>query len=638
VITINIETLDSVSILADETLTEIIDEKDEIDRSRMELECLSRARELGKLTEFRKLLSAYKKKEKEYVKQEKERSSGQGDYLRNTNFTIPEDSEFNNMFCGTWMADDNGISTYGLMGQPVLACYHPILPVKRMENAETGKEKISLAFRKGFKWKTITVEKSQIASSNKIVALSDYGISVTSENAKALVRYLADIENMNVNMIPVQISTSKLGWINDEFMPYGENVIFDNEAKFKSTFDSIKPAGIREKWYQIAKDIRMSNRFEPKIYLVGSLASALLEGLNALPFIINLWGDTGKGKTVALMLAASVWGNPEKDFISDPKSTVTALELRMDFLNNLPMLIDDMAQLKEKYNDDFSELIYLLCSGKGKDRANASLGLNKSTSWKNVILTNGEHSLITEAMQGGAVNRVIDIEMEEGYIFSNGNQVVETIKENYGFLGFDFIQIVKQIGIEQIKSWQQEFLQKIKDAAKQKNVEKEEKQTLPMSILLAADRIATDYLFHDGIYLDFDTCIDVLKNKGEVSENQRAYDFIMSEVEINVNRFHPDQYGDYHGECWGQIDNGYAVIINNIFSRMAEKGNFNKKSFLNWAEKQGLLITSGNSQTKTKKLKNGSAPRCVFLKLDRGSEYGSIKELLNEEDVPFPVE
>ena len=75
-----------------------------------------------------------------------------------------------------------------------LACYHPILPVQRLVNAETGKEKVKLAFKKGARWKEIIVDKGIIASNNKIVSLADYGVSVTSETSKALVRYLSDLE------------------------------------------------------------------------------------------------------------------------------------------------------------------------------------------------------------------------------------------------------------------------------------------------------------------------------------------------------------------------------------------------------------------------------------------------------------
>lgn len=542
------------------------------------------------------------------------------------------------MRSGNWIANTNGIKTFSPFGGEILACYHPILPIQRLINAETGKEKIKLAFKKGSTWKEIITDKGVIASANKVVSLADYGVSVTSETAKNLVRFLSDIENLNLDYISTQISTSKLGWIQGEFMPYGNSVIFDNENKYKAAYESIVENGSYEIWMKLARKVRKSDRIEPKIYLAGSLASALVEPLNALPFIINLWGETGKGKTVAIMLAASVWANPGgNDFVTDPKTTIAALELRLDFLNNLPMLMDDMAQLKDKYSGDFSELVYMLCSGKGKDRANASMGLNKSTTWRNVILTNGEHSMVTETMQGGAINRIIDVEMADGYIFDNGNQVVETIKQNYGFAGRQFIDTLHEIGMDRVRDIQQDFHAKINLRATELGVEKEEKQTLPMSIILTADKIATDYLYEDGVYLDFNACVDLLKNKGEVSENDRAYEFIMSEVAINISKFKPDEHsGEYKGEVWGAIDNGYVVILNNAFSRICEKGNFSSKSFLSWAGKQGMIDMQSGKNTKTKRI-NGAVSRCVWLKIRDGNmDAEGFVQMTDDEQMTLP--
>jgi hypothetical protein len=540
------------------------------------------------------------------------------------------------MRCGNWIADNNGIRTYSIYGE-VLACYHPILPVQRLINAQTGKEKIKLVFKKGHQWKEIVTDKGMIASANRIVGLADYGISVTSENARNLVRYLSDIENYNMDRIEVQVSTSKLGWIHGEFMPYGKTVIFDSEVKFKETFEAVHEQGSCEVWLDLARKVRSSGRLEPNIYMIGSLASALIEPLNALPFVLNLWGDTGKGKTVAIMLAASMWANPgSNEYVTDPKSTVTALELRLDFLNNLPMLIDDMAQLKDRYNGDFSELVYMLCSGKGKDRANATLGLNKSTTWRNVILTNGEHSLVTETMQGGAVNRIIDIGTDDGYLFENGNQVVETIKANYGFAGRMFIDVIERLGIDHIKEIQKDFIQQINARAAELGVEKEEKQSLPMSILLTADKIATEYIFEDWQYLDVNTCVNLLKNKGEVSENDRAYDFILSEIGINMNKFKPDMMGEYRGEIWGVVERDYAIIRSNAFSRICEKGNFSSKSFLAWAAKQNLIQRDKEGKnTKNAKIA-GAQGRCVFLKLPPELETENKQYEIPEEFVEVP--
>lgn len=622
-----IDSMTAESILADEVFVELMEEEDEIYKAKLLLTLTDRAQALGVKTKFTKLLAAYKKEKQKFDKQQTP-----ANLERMTDFGC--DTE---MRCGNWIADNNGIRTFGPFGGEILACYHPILPTQRLVNAQTGKEKIKLIFKKGHQWKEIITDKGTIASANRIVGLADYGVSVTSENARNLVRYLSDIENYNMDRIDIQVSTSKLGWIQGEFMPYGKSVIFDSEVRFKETFEAVHEEGSREVWLELARKVRKSGRMEPNIYMIGSLASTLIEPLNALPFILNLWGDTGKGKTVAIMLAASIWANPGgNEFVTDPKSTVTALELRLDFLNNLPMLIDDMAQLKDKYSGDFSELVYMLCSGKGKDRANATLGLNKSTTWRNVILTNGEHSLVTETMQGGAVNRIIDVGMDDGYLFENGNQVVETIKANYGFAGRMFIDVIEQIGIDRIKEIQKDFLQQINARAEELGIEKEEKQTLPMSILLTADKIATDYIFEDGLYLDFITCVDLLKNKGEVSENERAYEFILSEVAINMNKFKPDPFtGEYKGEIWGAIEGEYLIIVNNAFNKICERGNFSSKSFLAWAGKQKLIDCQSGKNTKTKRI-NGAVSRCVFLKLPSETMAENTQIEIPEEFMTVP--
>ena len=45
--------------------------------------------------------------------------------------------------------------------------------------------------------------------------------------------------------------------------------------------------------------------------MAASLSSVLLEPLGALPYVFHLWGRSGFGKTLSLMLAQSIWGNPD---------------------------------------------------------------------------------------------------------------------------------------------------------------------------------------------------------------------------------------------------------------------------------------------------------------------------------------
>lgn len=640
-----------ISILEDRIYEEVLSEEDEVAKAKLLLALTDRAEELKVKTKFITLLNAFKKKYKsQHIEKHPEEQIPGNVAPQPVDRMTEFDGQYTQLCCGGWVANENGVIGFNQLGMPITACYHPILITQRIINIDNGREKVKIAFKKGHKWKEIIVDKEIIASATRIVQLSGIGVSVTSEISKNLVKYLADIENYNLDLIGEQKSSGKLGWVHGEFIPYSKEIIFDNETSFKDARDSIHERGSLKKWMDLIKSIRQSDRLEPKISIVGSLASVLIEPLDALPFILNIYGDTGRGKTVCIMIAASCWANPvEKAYITDPKSTQTAIELRLDFLNSFPMLLDDMSQIKEKCSGDFTQLVYMLCSGKGKERANVSLGLNKPTSWRNAILTNYEYPLVTETMQGGAINRIIDVETQEGYIFENGNQVVEVLKQNYGFAGRIFLDKIREIGIERIRDWQREFYSVIVRKAKELGCEKEEKQILPMSILLTADKIATDYIFEDGIYLNLETCVNLLKNKGEVSENERGYNFIMNEVRIHMNNFVPDaNTGQYRGEIWGSIKDGYVNINTNIFNQMAKRGNFPGKSFKVWADKRGLLIHSGNRTTKAIRI-DGETTWCVCLKMreDTEEETSGQSELtedengfvsttgMNQEDLPF---
>lgn len=636
---IDITLLDSeTKLLSDEVFEEVFEEPNEVERERMIMALRDKAMVLHCASKFDKMLNAFKRMNKEIERKQKaEMKKFPARPVDNfTAFDFPDsDKEF---FCGAWIADQTGVRAVDMFGEHI-ACYHPILIKKLLTNAETGKEKVRLAFCKGYKWREITVDKATIASASKIVQLADYGVSVTSETAKMLVRFLSDIENFNINVIDSGMSTSKLGWIDDcqYFMPYDNNIEFDAETRFKDIYESVQPCGLFSKWHDLMLSIRAGTRYEPQLYMAGAFASVLLKPLNILPFILNLWGETGKGKTVALMVATSIWANPsENKYITDPVSSQVAIEIREDVLNNLPIMIDDLSKTRDKYQDGFTDLIYMLCGGKGKDRSNTSLGLNKSTTWQNICLTNIERPLAADTMRGGAINRILDFEMEEGSIFQNGNHIVSVISENYGYAGEMFVQTVQSMGFSKIKEMQEDFLARIKARAEELGVEKEEKQAIPLSVILTADKIATDEIFQDGIYLDLNKCVDALKNKGDVSENVRAYEFILSEVAVNQNRFEPDDEGNYRNECWGKFQDGHVVIISNAFDRICERGNFSRKAFLQWAAKRDL-VQCDNRGYPTKQCRFGSSsPKCIWLKMpsENVDDDGFIK-VDDQMNLPF---
>ncbi|MDD6571129.1 MAG: DUF927 domain-containing protein [Thermoflexaceae bacterium] len=615
----SINELDADSILDDSVFIELFEMEDPIEKSKRKIMLSRRAKQLGVKQDFDELMRGYSQADREMKRQEKEKNSvcALDNY---TNFT----GEYDNMFCGAWIANDSGIYAQTSGGIDQVACYHPILPIERLKNLETGEEQIKLAYKRNGRWNEIVVPKTMITSANKIVALSGRGISVTSENAKLLVKYLADVENGNDDYIDVQYSTSKLGWIGDGFIPYDSEIIFDGDFRFKQTFDSVSEHGNFNTWMDHMKELRASGRMEIKFLLAASFSSALVYPLGGLPFFVDLWGETEGGKTVSLMVAASVWANPDESrYIGDFKTTDVALEAKADMLNHLPMLLDDTSKTSSRIRENFESVVYDLCSGKGKSRSNKELGINRENRWKNVIICNGERPLNSYVNQGGAINRILEVECGEK-VYSDPQKTADIVKKNYGFAGRKFVEVVRNLGADKIREIQNSFQKQLF------NIEKMEKQSISLSIVLTADKIATDYIFQDGQYISLDDAKTVLIDRNELSDNERCYRFIQDKVGMNNQRFDSDT----KCEKWGTIEHGYAVFYNSAFDQICKDGGFSKKSFLSWADKKGLLQTQGGRLNKVKRI-DGNLIRCIFLKLnDEENEYGFM-EVDEQLQLPF---
>ena len=176
--------------------------------------------------------------------------------------------------------------------------------------------------------------------------------------------------------------------------------------------------------------------------------------------------------------------------------------------------------------------------------------------------------------------------------------------------------------------------QHIQEKAKDAKVDKEEKQVLPMSIILTADEIAEKYLFQDKIRLNIDACLDLLKNKGEVSEHKRAYQYLKETVAANMFRFNTDDEDKI--ETWGLFDEEkeQATIIGKQFDKIMTEAGFQPKAFLSWAKKHSLLRTDLKGNPKIQVKINKSNCRCVVIDLGHENEDETFMDT-DFEDIPF---
>ena len=87
------------------------------------------------------------------------------------------------LLSGEYICDEKGVRVLDKFGYEQTVCPHPILPIRRLENVDSGEERMEIAYKKGFAWRTITAEKTTVSSSSKILDLAAYGVVVNSENA-----------------------------------------------------------------------------------------------------------------------------------------------------------------------------------------------------------------------------------------------------------------------------------------------------------------------------------------------------------------------------------------------------------------------------------------------------------------------
>lgn len=514
--------------------------------------------------------------------------------------------------CGGWTASDTGIYGTDKMGFEVVACYHPIMPVQRLVNVDTREHKVQLAYRLSRRWDTVIVDRNVISDSRSIIGLSKYGIMVNSETGKALVRYLADVEQLNYDLIPEVASVGRLGWIEGYgFSPYEEELVFDGEETYRTRFESIQEHGSREKWLDCVRAVRSGKtpgNVIARIVLAASFASVLVGPCHCLPFFVHLWGGSETGKSLSLVLAASVWANPEIGiYIQTFNATEVGKELGAAFCNSLPLIIDELQLVKDN-RKDFDRMIYQLSEGVGRSRGRKQGGLQKTPTWRNCVITTGEFPIISANSGEGAVNRTIEVDCHDTKLFDEPKRTATSLYANYGFAGREFVEHLMEDGVmERVQSLQEAMQDAIKTG------DTMDKQTASAALILATDRLAEEWIFQDRILLQPEDIRPYLVSKEAVNQNARALQFLYDYININQGRFTPD--ADRQGEVWGDLDDDYAYIIRSKFDQILADEGYNAAAFLGWAKKSGYIKCGKDGKPTVVKKINGRSCRCVFLKL-----------------------
>lgn len=189
-----------------------------------------------------------------------------------------------------------------------MVCRTPIILTQRLRSLETGEEKIEIAFKRDDEWHRAIYPRSTIFTARGITVLADLGCTVTSENAKQVVRFLSALEAENIDIITKADATSSFGWQpGKRFIPgHDKDIVLDIDPSQKGMAAAYCQTGSFDKWKDTMQPHRERDKF--RFILAAAFAAPLLRIIKQRIFFVYNWGSSKGGKTAGLKAALSAWG------------------------------------------------------------------------------------------------------------------------------------------------------------------------------------------------------------------------------------------------------------------------------------------------------------------------------------------
>lgn len=545
--------------------------------------------------------------------------------------------------CGQWKADDLGISMqkFDKNGMPlrIMACSHPVLPVEILKNVDTSEERVRLDYYKYGAWSSVTVNRDVCADNNSIVkVLSKIGIEVTSDNAKYLVRYISDCIGMNPAKLEPRKSINRLGWSGNDFMPYAGDIVYDGDKEYDAVFRNITCVGSFEAWRDHCGVLR-ENKIV-RMAFAASFGSVLIEVLRILPFVFHIWsGESGTGKTVAVMAGMSIWGNPKMGgLVKTMNTTKIGIMRSAAFLYSIPFAGDELQTMKDKWTTNFDQIIYQITEGIDRVRGRASGGVEDTKTWHNSFLFTGEEPITKANSRGGSKNRVIEIEVEDRMI-EDGNHTVSVLTENYGHAGKVLVEYLQNTDHNSLREEYKAFFDAVC------KLDTTEKQAMAMSCMLVADRILVEQIFTDETPLTVEDVKKYLKSANEVDVAERAYQMVLNWVAKNPLRFQNPNGPDAanKGEVWGRIDMSEecpdippVVVVNkDVLCEFLDRSGMDYAAVSKkWASKNRLIRNSQGKYVHNTKV-YGIKANYLKINMEADIDEEGFMELGEQIELPF---
>lgn len=492
-----------------------------------------------------------------------------------------------------WSINENGVWRQDPKQGDICACPVPVTLKQRLKNAESGEEKIELAYYRDGRWHYISAKRSVVFNRNSLVMLSDKGLLVSSETSKELVRYFMDVERENLTIIPVTKSVDHMGWIGTkQFLPgAAPGTLLDlEEGGSLAVAYGYKPNGTLAQWLAMVEPLRQYPI--ARFTLGAAFAAPLLRLLAGRVFFVHNYGKSRGGKTAALKVALSVYGCPD-DLMVTFNATKVGLERVAAFYQDLPLGIDERQVIGDRQGI-IESLVYMLGTGKGKVRGAKKGGLQEFSHWKTIIMTTGEEPLSVSSSAAGIKTRAVELYGEPIPNEELAAAVHRQTSEFYGTAGPEFIiRLIREL--QDNPDMIRDLFNDVETKLKEWHNDKIASHRSAVATVAAADFLVSLWLFglseidaRDQAMAMAEAIFEQLDTAKEAEDSTRAHDYLMGWYGMNVLRFGANPPS---GTRYGMAIDDYAYIFPPAYDAAMKEGGFSPDRILkDWAE-QGKIKT-----------------------------------------------
>lgn len=253
------------------------------------------------------------------------------------------------------------------------------------------------------------------------------------------------------------LARRQFGWIDKEMTAFvvGDKEIYgshvDHNPPSNATLQLIRlmhPRGTLEGWKRVAEFYNRPG-MEMHQYVLGlSFGSPLVAFSPEGAALFHMFSkDTGLGKTTAMRVGNSVWGDPGEMMCQERDTYATKMN-RAEVFKNLFLSIDELTNIQPKEASDF---LYQLTGKKQRNRMGASGNAERfrGEAWKLNVASTGNSSLMSRVLMYKAMPkaegvRVLDVPVQ-AYKFDSKSETDDfsrQLDEHYGHACVPYMQFV----------------------------------------------------------------------------------------------------------------------------------------------------------------------------------------------------